>query len=459
VRKVSMTLYQSIVQTFLPGGKDELRTYLIRGSSSSLILKIINIFLSLVSGILIARILGSGGYGHIAYAMALIQILSIPTVMGLPNLIVRETAAYHSRKDYARMRGLLIRANQVVFMLSIFLVFIAGAAATIYSDHFSSTGYHTFLIALLLLPLLGLKALRSATLRGLRYITLGLAPEMFIQPALYIILIAGSFFAFRLEMTPQFVMILNVIATGIAFIIGAFFLIISLPKKIKTSDAVYDTSSWFKSALPFMFLGAMRLVSQRTDIIMLGFFRPIEEVGVYRAVVHGATLIVFVLTAVNMALAPVVAGLYSEGKSIQLQRLVTISARVILILTIPIAILLFIWGPWMLSFLFGDEFRTGGNALRILCMGQIVNAGVGSVGILLNMTGHERFAVAGITVAAVLNIVLNAIFIPKFGINGAAIATAISLIVWNLLLCWWVYKYLGILSIAFKRLPANFPKT
>jgi O-antigen/teichoic acid export membrane protein len=228
-----------------------------------------------------------------------------------------------------------------------------------------------------------------------------------------------------------------------------------MPAPVKAMAAVYDTQLWLKSALPFMFLGAMRLVNQRTDIIMLGFFRPIEEVGIYRAVVQGATLVSFVLISINMVLAPIISGLYTQGKLHQLQRLVTISARGILFLTLPLVLFLLIGGHWILSFLFGVEFGAGANALRILCAGQLINAVTGSVGIILNMTGHEKYAVRGVAVAAGANIVLNLLLIPQFGIEGAAAATATSLVIWDVLLCWWVYKHVGVVSLAFKRLAVN----
>jgi len=450
-----MNLYQYIMQLFLPGEQGQLRSYLIRGSAGSLGLKILNTGLVLVSGILLARLLGAKNYGHYAYAMALIQIMTIPTVMGMPQLVVRETAAYHARKDYARMRGLLVRANQFVFAVSVLLMVIAAAVAKVFSGHFTPEGFQTFLISLLLLPLLGLKTVRLAVLRGLRYILLGLSPELFFKPVVFILLLSSVFFLTPHDLTPQLAMIFQVTATGLAFLIGAVFLVRCMPSQVKARDAIYDTQLWLKSALPFMFLGAMRLVNQRTDIIMLGFFRPMEAVGIYRAVVQGATVVSFVLLSVNMVLAPIISGLYAQGKLNQLQRLVTISARGVLVLTLPIALFLIFGGQWALSFFFGAEFGAGANALRILCIGQLVSAGMGSVGIILNMTGHEKYALSGVAVAAGANIVLNLLLIPQFGIDGAAAATAASIIIWSVLLCWWVYQDVGIVSLAFKRLKSK----
>ena len=110
-----------------------------------------------------------------------------------------------------------------------------------------------------------------------------------------------------------------------------------------------------------------------------------------------------------------------------------------------IGLSLILFGKWFLL-LFGNGFIKGVTALSILSIGQIVNAATGSVCILLVMTGYERDAVAGIGVSVVINIIMNVLLIPKWGIIGAAISTAFSLILWNILLTIWVYRKPGINS-------------
>ena len=267
-----MSLYQSIVQSFLPQGQSELKFYLVRGAAGSLSFKIINTGLVLASGILLARLLGAKNYGHYAYAMSLIQLMTIPTVMGMPQLVLRETAAYHARKDYGRMRGLLIRANQFVFGMSVFLVAVAIAVGIAFSEYLAPEGFQTFLISLLLLPLLGLITVRLAVLRGLRYILSGLAPELLIKPVVFIILLSSAFFMIGQDITPQLAMIFQVTAAGLAFLIGAVFLMRCMPAPVKAMAAVYDTQLWLKSALPFMFLGADAACESTDRYYYAGFF-------------------------------------------------------------------------------------------------------------------------------------------------------------------------------------------
>ena len=83
----------------------------------------------------------------------------------------------------------------------------------------------------------------------------------------------------------------------------------------------------------------------------------------------------------------------------------------------------------------------------ILIVGQMMNAFAGSVGYLLNMTGGQKIMrnIAGI--AALLNIVLNTLLIPSYGINGAAYASAISLASWNVLAVIYIKQHYGFYTV------------
>jgi O-antigen/teichoic acid export membrane protein len=106
-------------------------------------------------------------------------------------------------------------------------------------------------------------------------------------------------------------------------------------------------------------------------------------------------------------------------------------------------------GRWFLGLFFGVEFVAAYTPLMILLIGQFVNSATGAVWFLLNMTGHERETARGLAVSAVLNLMLNLLLTPPFGIIGAAVATTTALITWNVLLWWAVRKRLGINSLVF----------
>jgi O-antigen/teichoic acid export membrane protein len=94
--------------------------------------------------------------------------------------------------------------------------------------------------------------------------------------------------------------------------------------------------------------------------------------------------------------------------------------------------------------LFGEEFLAAKGAMVVLILGQLVNVGAGSVGYLMQMTGHQNQCAMVFGSCAGMNVVLNIILIPTLGVLGAAIATAFTRSLWNIWLHQLVVKYIGV---------------
>jgi len=150
-----------------------------------------------------------------------------------------------------------------------------------------------------------------------------------------------------------------------------------------------------------------------------------------------------VLMTVNLVIGPEISRLYNQKNIVKLEMLLSRSIKLIFILTLPIALFLIMFGPFVLS-LFGKEFGVGYPVLIIFIFVALVNVAAGSVGNILNMTGYEKHVFYGILISLVFNIVLNIILIPLYGIIGAAISTGSAIIIWNLILWWFVKKKIGI---------------
>jgi O-antigen/teichoic acid export membrane protein len=88
-------------------------------------------------------------------------------------------------------------------------------------------------------------------------------------------------------------------------------------------------------------------------------------------------------------------------------------------------------GKPVLSLLFGEQFTRAYPAVILLALGQFVNSISGSTGIFLNMTGHERALQNIMLAAAGLNIALALVLIPRFGVEGAAFASMLTTVSWN----------------------------
>jgi O-antigen/teichoic acid export membrane protein len=155
---------------------------------------------------------------------------------------------------------------------------------------------------------------------------------------------------------------------------------------------------------------------------------------------------------VNAVIAPRFAALHTQGQMAELQRLVTLSARAIFVFSLAFTAGFVVLGIPFLRIFFGPAYERAYMPMLVLLAGQLVNAGAGSVVTLLNMTGYERETAKGIVLSAGLNLALNLLLIPLWGIVGSALATTASMIVWNVVLWRAVQKKLGINTLAFARL-------
>jgi O-antigen/teichoic acid export membrane protein len=147
-----------------------------------------------------------------------------------------------------------------------------------------------------------------------------------------------------------------------------------------------------------------------------------------------------------MAIAPTVSELFARGEKDRLQNMISKSTWAIMAFALPMVLFLILGGKWLLPIVFGPEYAPAYILLVILCLGQLFNAAMGSVGLLLNMSGFERLTAQGVTIAALSSIILNLILIPIGGPVGAAVAVFTSMVVWNVLLGLWLFQKTGIIS-------------
>lgn len=427
---------------------------LLQKSFFSLLIKLSAMFLGFFVAMILARQLGPGGYGVYAFVLSLIALLAVPAQLGLPTLVLRETAKYRADADWDGLKSLWRWSSLIVLGLSSGIAMLVFMVAQLLPGQIDSTLRTTLFFGLILAPLVALGGLRAAALRGLGWVNAGQLPEAVLRPGIFVVLLLVLAETPGLErLSPGLAMALHAVSAAIAFVVGAMILLRARPFTLTArKKRVYETRNWISSALSLSLVSGMMLINQNTDIIMLGVFRPTEEVGLYRVAISSASLVAFGLNAVTMVAAPEFARLHRVGDTARLARVARHTAQLIFMLALPIALFFVFFGADFLGFAFGEEFRQAHLSLAILSLGQLVNGAFGSVGALLNMTGHERATARGVAWAAAINILLNCLLIPPFGLTGAAVATAIAMAVWNLLLWRSVAKKLGVSSLAFGKI-------
>lgn len=435
--------------------KIALKKQIIKGGIGSLILKLTHAAIGFSVSITLARVLGAEGFGVYSFSLAIVMVSAIPSQVGVPQLVVRETAKAFAKNDFALVNGLWRWGNVAVGLCSLVSILIIALIlfVLLLNGQGGSDRFSTIATGLALIPLIALSNVRAACLRGMRMVIAGQLPENFIRPAFFLVSIYFYIYFFNstTDIDSEIAMILHATAAFISFAVGATTLKKVKPHGLRDErQRRKEPDTWKKAVIPLALITGMQLVNSYADIIVLGFYRTNEEVGIYRATFQIALIIIFGLQAMNQVFQPHFARLHATGEREKLQKLILYGARAVTLFALPIVVLLLIYGKDLLGVLFGSAFKSGYVALGILTVGQLVNAVMGSVGLLLNMTGNERETMKGVMIATASNIVLNLLLVPTWGLEGAAFSTASTLILWNFLLRRSVIKLLGYETLAFR---------
>lgn len=424
-----------------------LRSRLVRALLGSAGLRIAGTGLTILMSITLARLLGPEGIGFYAFALSVVALAGLPVQLGVPVVVLRETAKAETDKTWPVMRGVWLWAfRRVGISAAVVLPAVALAGWALEGRVVPQGGVPVLWAALPLVPLIAVAQLRGSALRGLDRPVLGQLPDTVIRPAgflVFVLVLSGT------AMTPQLAALAHVGGAVVAFAVGTMLLWRATPAPLISASAdLSQSAAWARAVLPLALISGIQLVMQNINIVLLGALRPPEEVGLFRISMSAANLTLFGLTVVNFVIAPRFAKLNATMERGQMARIAQRSAALSLGAALPVALVLVLGGPQILAWLYGDAFAAAYLAMAVLVGSQLINALFGSCGNLLNMTGHERDAARALVVALVFNLGLNVTLIPILGGTGAALATLASTVTWNLLMERAVKRKLGFTSSA-----------
>jgi O-antigen/teichoic acid export membrane protein len=277
----------------------------------------------------------------------------------------------------------------------------------------------------------------------------GQLPEFLLRPGLFVLLLGAVMLSRLVALSAAVAMALYVLSAALAFLTGIWLLWRVTPLSVREATPRFESRAWLMSAWSLAWIGGMQIINQQVAILLQGFFLPDDQIGIFRVATQVSQVASVGLLAVNMVVAPRFASLYAQREMKKLQNLVTKSTQAILVFNLLVTIGLVLGGKSFLRIVFGLSYQDAYFPLLILLTGQLFNSGVGSVGNLLNMTGHEMDSARAMGISALFNVALNLLLLPKWQVLGSSLATTLSLTFWNVLLWWVVWKKLKINSLAF----------
>ena len=397
-------------------------------------IRVTSVVLGTLATAYIARVLQPENFGLYAFVMSVVTIAAIPTTIGLRQTVTRETAYAMAREDTRHVYRIWSWAAKIATGISIAIA-VAMAAWAIWMARDPA-----FSIALLcgaaVLVLLPAPQILGGALQGLGRVALSQAPQFVIRPlGLLVLLVLVGALAGMDRLSVPSVFICYAGGVGLAAVVGGWFLWRHAPPRPDPGAASHlDGRVLVLSAVSFGAIASIQLLNNNLAVLMLGALSDNAEAGLYRAASTISALVSFGLVVVNAVIMPQVARCHAKDDYATLQALVTRGARLITVLALIGLVVLVAGGQLALGLLFGDSYVAAYPVLVILAAGQLANALFGPVALILNMTGHEKLTLMGVSMAAVLHVILNLILVPAHGMTGAAVATAVTMLGWNLIL-------------------------
>ncbi len=422
---------------------------LVQGSLTFFVLRVVGIPVSYLFTFLVARLFGAAPVGMFAVGLTVLQMSTIVASLGMDNALLRFVAEHRGRGERSAIKRLYTKSLMVCIPASVLIGTIMYVSADVVAGNFFGKPYIASYIRVASLGVVPavMFSVNLEALRGLKRIRLYALLQSLLLPALAVVLFLSLYQSGYTE--PVVIMVAWVLAITGSFGVS---MVMLLKELVDTESGATSLSVWgmLSVALPMFMSSSLFMVMSWTDTIMLSMWRTDAEVGVYNIASRLALFTSFSLVAINSIAAPKFAEFWGRRDMEGLKRIAQQSTRLIFWTSAPVLILYLMFPSFFMG-LFGEEFRVGAIVLIIMSIGQFVNVVGGSKGYFLQMTGKQLHNFLVLLTMALINVGLNIFLIPKYGINGAALASLVSIVWGNIFIAIIIYRLYGFVILYFPK--------
>jgi PST family polysaccharide transporter len=373
--------------------------------------KLLRLGVGLFVSVWLARYLGPAQFGILNYAIAFVSLFGAVATLGLKDIVVR---------DLVREPG-----GAGATLGTAFLLALSGAVAALaligYAIYFLRAEDDQVRIIVVILSA-GLIFQSSAVIRywfesrvQSRFVVWVENSVFLLMAAIKVglILLGAPLVAFAWITLAE----AATVAAGLFYVYGK-----QAPRSIRWHPDSRRAMQLLHDAWPLVLSGIAIMIYMRIDQIMLGELLGVDEVGVYSAALRISELWYMVPTIITASVFPTIIKHKSQSGvlySASLQRLFDL----LVVTAIGIAIVFTVGAEFVIGLLYGDSYAEAAGVLRIhIWAGIFVFLGV--AGAKWYLVENLQRLLFYLTVAgAAANIVLNLVLIPRYGVNGAALAT------------------------------------
>lgn len=404
----------------------------IKNVSQTFATRVFTLFLGITLGIIIARMLGPEGKGFYTLVVLVLSYLLLLGGVGVTAAI-----PFFIGKKRGELEDIISTSLTFSFLWGIIIAFCFMLFSPFLNILFNSDlNTQIILIVMIAIPFVLLDNFVVSTLLGLRTYTY-YNSVLIIKSVLTLFL--ACLLVVVIKMGVYGAVVSYVAAIIITSLIGVALIKSYAPFKISFNPALLKEMIFF-GWKPY--LGSMTItLNYNLDLLFVGILLTTSDVGIYSVAVTFSILTWMIADAVQYILFPEIAHGSSKSEN---KNLVTLVAKHTFYLTVLANIFLYAVAWFAIPFLYTEAFSPSLMPLAILIVGSTFFSIAKPISAALFGEGQPEIGLQMTAPAVIVNLIFNLLLIPKYGINGAAVASTLGYIVSFLIVLWKSHKVYGI---------------
>lgn len=411
---------------------------LARGSSVSLLGSVAGALLSMALIYVVTSGLGADNGGVFFEAIAFFNIAIVAVAIGADTGLLRFTSRSLALTEGPGPNQLLIVGLGPVLIVGVVVAVTGAILAPTLGEALGGDDHAAAVTTMLrvlscFIPIGALNLAVLGATRGYGTMLPTVATERIGRPALQLALV-GS--AVLLGVSAGWLAALWALAFLLAYLVAVFWLRrlrVTQPQRSRRLVPLVETAREFWGfTLPRALASMFRVGVLWLDVLLVGALMSPRDAAIYTVATRLIQAGFLATDAIGQAVEPMFSSLLARGHADRTHNVYQVATAWLISLTWPAFLGAWIFAPGILG-VFGSDFEEAAPVVAILAGSALLGSSFGSIDVLLVMAGKSIWSLWNSAASLVANVVLNLILIPSMGLNGAALAWAISRVIANVL--------------------------
>lgn len=398
----------------------------VRGSALLLTGRSCSILLNLVTQILIVRILARTEYGHLAFALSIVEMLALATAFSLDKSLSRFGAIYHERQDRPRLAGSLIVCGGIPLGLGLTTALAIWLAPTAAFEvlRINDAASRLLVLAVVLVPASAFASVTMSLLNVIQGARAVFYRKHLLGPALKLALVIGVVIADGGTMG----IVLSLVGAGICGLVTDFWLVIRLLRRegllsyFSPRRVVLPVREIFSFCVPLLLSDLAYFARGTLVVVLLGWLGTADGTAAFRAVLPVVKLNELVIVNFAFMFTPLASRLFAQHKTVELWELYHRTSLWIMVLSFPIYAGCVCLAEPLTIAMFGESYQDSALLLTVLAYAYFLQATFGFSSLMLKVTGRVKVLMATDILASLVTLASVGWATPIWGPVGAAVA-------------------------------------